>query len=117
MMEAALEYQQDLYVCFIYYSKAFDRVDHNILWTVLREMGIPEYLIILKFNLYQNQKATVRTEHNNSGWLGIGKEVRLGCILSPYLFNLHRKDSMRKACLDEARNRIRIGGLKVSNLR
>ena len=116
-MEAAYEYQQDLYMCFIDYTKAFDRVDHNILWTVLREMGIPEHLIILLFNLYQNQKATVRTEHDNSGWLGIGKRGRHGCILSPYLFNLYSEASMGKACLDEAKDGIRTGGLKFNNLR
>ena len=80
-------------------------------------MGIPEHLIILMFNLYQNQKATVRTEHGSSGWLSIGKGVRQGCILSPYLFNLYSEAIMRKACLDEAKDGIRIGGLKVNNLR
>ena len=96
MMEAAHEYQQDLYMCFIDYSKAFDRVDHNILWTVIREMGISEHLIILMFNLYQNQKATVRTGHGNSGWLGIGKGVTQGCFLSSYLFNIYSEAIMRK---------------------
>ena len=67
MIEAAHEYQQDLYMSFIDCSKAFDRLDHNILCTILREMDIREYLFILMFNLYQNQKATVRTEHGNSG--------------------------------------------------
>ena len=117
MMEAAHEYQQDLCMCFIDYSKAFDRVVHKILWTVLREMGIPKHLIISMFNFYQNQKATVTTEHGNSGWLGIGKGVRQGCILSPYLFNLCSEAIMRKTCLDEAEDGIRIGGLKVNNLR
>ena len=116
MMEAAHEYQQDLYMCFIDYSNAFDRVDHNMLSNVFREMGIPEHLIILMFNLYQNQKATVRTEHGNSGWLGIEKGVRQGCILSPYLFNRYSEAIMRKACLGEAKDGIRMGCLKVNNL-
>ena len=114
MMEAAHEYHQDMCMCFIDYSKAFDCVDHNILWTVLREMGIPEHLIKLMFNLYQNQKATVRTEHGNSGWLGIGKGVRQGCILSPYLFNLCSEAIMRKACLDEAKDELELAVLKLT---
>ena len=66
MMETAQEYQQDLYLCFIDYSKAFDCVDHSILWGVLREMGVPEHLIALMYNLYDNQQATVRTGYGNT---------------------------------------------------
>ena len=80
-------------------------------------MGIPEHLIILLFNLFQNRKATVRIEHGNSGWLGIGKGVRQGCILSPCLLNLYSEAVMKKACIDEAKDGIGIGGFKVSNLR
>ena len=76
MMETAHEYQQDLYMCFIDYRKAFDCLDHNILWNVLREIGIPEHLTVLMSNLCQNQQAAVRTEYGNSDWLIIEKGVR-----------------------------------------
>ena len=83
MMEKELEYHQDLYMWFIDNSKAFDCVDHNTSWNVLRDMGIPEHLTVVMSNLCQKQQATVRTEFGNSDWLSIGNEVRQGCILSP----------------------------------
>ena len=73
--------------CFIDYIKAFDCVDHNKLWKILQEMGIPDHLICLLRNLYAGQEATVRTGHGITDWLQIGKGVRQGCILSPCLFN------------------------------
>ena len=76
MMERAYEYQQKLYFCFIDYSKAFDCVDHARLWKTLKSMGIPEHLIVLMKNLYDNQEATVRTGYGNTGWFNIGKGVR-----------------------------------------
>ena len=76
MMEAAYKYQQHLYMCLNDYSRELDCVDHNILWTVHREMGILEHLIILMFNLHQNQKATVTAEHDKSGWRGIRKGAK-----------------------------------------
>ena len=82
------EFQKNIYFCFIDYAKAFDCVDHNKLWKILKEMGIPYHLICLLRNLYAGQEATVRTGHGTTDWFQIGKGVRQGCILSPCLFNL-----------------------------
>ena len=82
-MEKAREFQKNIYFCFIDYAKAFDCVDHNKLWKILKEMGIPDHLICLLRNLYAGQEATVRTGHGTTDWLQIGKGVRQGCILSP----------------------------------
>ena len=83
------EFQKSIYLCFIDYSKAFDCVDHNKLWKILKEMGIPDHLSCLLRNLYAGQEATVRTGHGTTGWLQIGKGVHQGCILSPCLFNFY----------------------------
>ena len=74
--------------CFIDYAKAFDCVDHSKLWKILKEMGIPDHLTCLLKNLYAGQEAIVRSGHGTTNWFQIGKGVRQGCILSPYLFNL-----------------------------
>ena len=76
-------------ICFIDYTKAFDCVDHNKLWKILKEMGIPDHLTCLLRNLYAGQEAAVRTGHGTTDWFQMGKGVRQGCILSPCLFNLH----------------------------
>ena len=83
----AREFQKNIYFCFIDYAKAFDCVDHNKLWKILKEMGIPDHLICLLRNLYAGQEATVRTGHGTTDCFQIGKGVRQGCILSPCLFN------------------------------
>ena len=101
---------------FIDYAKVFDCVDHNKLWKILREMGIPDHLTCLLRNLYAGQEATVRTGHG-SDWLQIGKGVRQGCILSPSLFNLYAEYIMRNAGLDEAQTEIKIAGRNINNLR
>ena len=77
------KFQKDIYFCFIDYSKAFDCVDHNKLWKILKEMGIPDHLTCLLRNLYEGQDATVRTGRGTTDWFQIGKGVRQGCILSP----------------------------------
>ena len=82
------EFQKNIYFCFVDYAKAFDCVDHNRLWKILQEMGIPDYLTCLLRNLYIGQEATVRTGHGTTDWFKIGKGVHQGCILSPCLFNL-----------------------------
>ena len=92
-MEKAREFQKSIYFCFTDYAKAFDCVDHNTLWKILKEMGIPDYLICLLRNLYAGQVATVRTGHGATDWFQIGKGVRQGCILSPCLFNLYASAS------------------------
>ena len=89
IMEKARESQKNIYFCFIDYAKAFDCVDHNKLWKILKEMGIPDHLTCLLRNLYVGQEATVRTGHGTTDWFQIGKGVHQGCILSPCLFNLY----------------------------
>ena len=89
IMEKAREFQKNIYFCFIDYAKAFDCVHHNKLWTILKEMGIPDHLTCLLRNLYAGQEATVRTGHGTTDWFQIGRRVRQGCILSPCLFNLY----------------------------
>ena len=83
------EFQKNIYFCFIDYAKDFDCVDHNKLWKILKEMGIPDHLTCLLRNLYAGQEATVITGHGTMNWFQIGKGVRQGCILSLCLFNLY----------------------------
>ena len=86
LLEKGREFQKNIYFCFIDYAKAFDCVDHNTLWKILKEMGIPDHLICLLRNVYATQEATVRTDMNNR-LVPKGKGVHQGCILSPCLFN------------------------------
>ena len=86
--------------CFVGYAKAFDCVDHNKLWKILQEMGIPDHLTHILRNLYAGQEATIRTGHGTTDWFQIGKGVCQGCILSPCLFNLYAEDIMRNARLE-----------------
>ena len=102
IMEKAREFQKNIYFCFIDYAKAFDCVDHNKLWTILQEMGIPDHLTCLLRNLYAGQEATVRAGHGTTDWFQIGKGVRQGCILSPCLLNLHAEYIRRNTGLQEA---------------
>ena len=83
IIEKAREFQKNIYFCFIEYAKAFDCVDHNKLWKILKEMGIPDHLTCLLRNLYTGQQATVRTGRGTTNWFQIGKGVCQGCILSP----------------------------------
>ena len=94
-MENAREFQKNVYFCFIDYAKAFDCVDHNKLWKILKEMGIPDHLTCLLRNLYAGQEASVRTGHGITDWFQIGKGVCQGCILSPCLFNFYAEYIMR----------------------
>ena len=87
--EKVKEFQKNICFCFIDYAKAFDCVDHNKLWKILQEMGIPDYLTYLLRNLYAGLEATVRTSHGTMDWFQTGKGVCQGCILSPFLFNLY----------------------------
>ena len=117
IMEKAREFQKNIYFCIIDYAKAFDSVDHNKLWEILKEMGIPYQLICLLRNLYAGQEATVRTGHGTIDWFQIGKGVRQSCILSPCLFNLYAEYIMRNAGLDEAQAGIKIARININNLR
>ena len=115
-MEKAREFQKNIYFCFIDYAKAFDCVDHNKLWKILKEMGIPDHLTSLLRNLYAGQEATVRTGHRTD-WFQIGKGVHQGCILLPCLFNFYAEYIMRNPGLDEAQVAIKIAGRNINNLR
>ena len=95
------EFQKDIYFCFIDYAKAFDCVDHNKLWKILKEMWIPDHLTCLLRNLYAGQEATSRSGHGTTDWFQIGKGVRQGCILPPCLFNFNAVYIMRNAGLEE----------------
>ena len=110
-----IEFQKNIYFCFIDYAKAFDCVDHNKLWKILKEMEIPDHLTWLLRNLYAGQEATVRTGHGTTDWFQIGKGVRQGCILSPCLFNLYAKYIMRNAGLEEAQAGIKIAKRNINN--
>ena len=103
--------------CFTDYMKAFDHVDHNKLWKILKEMGIPDQLACLVRNLCTGQEATVRTLHGISDWFQIGKGVRQGCILSPCLFNLYAESIRQNARLDESQVGIKITRRNINNLR
>ena len=92
-------------------------MDHNKLWKILKEMGIPDHLTCLLRNLYAGQEATVRTGHETTDWIQIGKEVHQGCILSPCLFNLYAEYIMRNAGLEETQAGIKIVRRNIKNLR
>ena len=111
------EFQKNIYFCFSDYAKAFDCVDHNKLWKILKEKGIPDHLTCLLRNLYAGQEATVRTGHGTTDWFQIGKGVRQGCIFLPCLFNFYAEYIMRNAGLDEAQAGIMTAGRNINNLR
>ena len=102
IMEKARESQKNIYCCFLDYAKAFDCVDHNKTWKILKEMGIPDHLTCLLRNLYAGQEATGRIGHGTTDWFQIGKRVHQGCTLLPCLFNLYAEYIMRNAWLDDA---------------
>ena len=115
-MEKAGEFQKYILFCFIDYAKGFDCVDHNKLWKILQEFGIPDHLTCLLRNLYAGQEATVRTGHGTD-WFQIGKGVCQGCILSPCLFNLNVEYIKRNAELDETQAGIKTARRNINNLR
>ena len=117
IIKEATEFQRNIYFCFIDYAKAFACVDHNKLWKILKEMGIPHYLTYLLRNLYAGQEATVRTGHGTTDWFQRGKGVCQGCILSPCLFNLYAEYIMRHAGLEDAQAGIKIARRNMNNLR
>ena len=116
IIEKTREFQKN-YFCFIDYAKAFDCVDHNKLWKILKEMGIPDHLTCLLRNVYAGQEATVRTGHGTTDWFQIRKGVHQGCILSPCLFNFYAEYIMRNAGLEEAQAGIKIARRNINNLR
>ena len=117
IMEKAREFQKNIYFCFIDYANAFDCVDHNKLWKILKEVGISDHLTCLLRNLYAGQEATVRTGHGTVDWLQIGKGEGQSCILSPCLFKLNAEYIMRNTGLEETQAGIKIGRRNFNNLR
>ena len=109
--------EKKIYFCFIDCAKAFHCVDHNKLWKILKEMGIPDHLTCLLRNLYAGQEATVRMGHGTADWFQIGKGVHQGYILLPCLFNLYAEYIMRNAGLEEAQAGIKIARRNINNLR
>ena len=117
IIEKVTEFQKNIDFCFIDYTKAFDYVDHNKLWNILKEMGTPDHLTYLLRNLYAGQEATFRAEHRTNDWFQIGRVIRLGCILSPWLFNLYAEYIMQNAGLHETQAGIKIARRNINNLR
>ena len=115
IIKKAREFQKSIYFCFIDCAK--DCVDHNKLWKILKEMGIPDHLTCLLRNLYTGQEATVRIGHGKRDWFQIGKGVYQGCTFSPCLFNVYAEYIMRNAGLEEAQAGIKIAGRNINNLR
>jgi len=117
IMEKEREFQKNIYFCCTDYAKSFDCVDHNTLWKILKEMGIPDHLTCLLRNLYAGQEATVRTGHGTTDWFQIGNRVCQGCILSPCLINFYAEYSMRNAGLEEVQAGIKIAGRIINNFK
>ena len=108
-----MKLQKNIYFCFIDYTKAFGCVDHNKLWKILQEMGIPDHLTYVLQNMYACQEARVRIRHGTSNWFQIEKE----CILSPFLFNFYAEYIMWNARLDETQSEINIVGRNSNGIR
>ena len=109
--------QNNIYFSFIDHAKAFDSVDHNKPWKILQEKGIPDHLICLLRNLYADQEAIVRTQHETTDWFQIGKGVCQGYMLSSCLYNLYAEYIMRNIRLDEAQAGIKIAGRNINHFR
>ena len=112
--EKAKEFQKNIYFCFIDYTKAFECVDHNKLWKILKEKRIPDHLTCILRNLYAGQEATVRTGHGTTDWFQIKSGVFQCCILSPCLFNLYAEYN---SGLDKAQAEIKIFRRNINTLR
>ena len=117
IIEKAKEFQKNISFCFIDYTKAFNCVDQNQLWKILKKMGIPDHLTCLLRNLYAGQEATVRTGHGTTDWFQIGKGVHQGWILSACLFNFYAEYIMRNTGLEEAQAGIKIARININNFR
>ena len=117
IIKKAREFQKSIYLCFIDYAKAFDCVDHNKLWKILKEMGITDHLTCLLRNLYAGQEAIVRTGHGTTDWFQTRKGACQDCILSPCLFNLYAEYIIQNARLNEAQAGIKIARRNINNLR
>ena len=117
IMEKAREFQKNIYFCFIDYAKAFDCMDHNKVWKILKEVRIPDHLTCFLRNLYAGQEATLRTGHGTTDWFQIGKGLHQGCLLSPCLLNFYAEYIMRNAGLEVTQAGIKIARRNINNLR
>ena len=117
IIKKAREFQKSIHFCFIDYTKAFDCVDHDKVWKILQQMGIPDHLTYLLRNLHADEEATVRTGPGTAHWFQMGKGVCQGCILSPCLFNLQAEYIIRNAGLDETQTGVKIAERNINNLR
>ena len=116
IIEKAKEFQKNIYFCFTDYVKVFDYVDHNKLWKILKETGIPDHLICLWEISMQVKKQQLVTGHGTTDWFQIGKGVHQGCILPLYLFNLYAEYIMQNARLDETQAEIKIARRNINNI-
>ena len=117
IIQKASEFQKNISFCFTDYTKTFDSVHHNDLWTILKQMGIPDHLTCLLRNLCAGQEVTVRTGHGTTEWFQSRERVHQGCILSPCLFKLYAEHIIRNAGLDEAQAGIKIARRNINSLR
>ena len=117
IIKKARELQKNFYFCFIDYAKAFNCVDHNKLWKILKDMGIPDHLNCLLRNLYAGQEAAVRTRQETTDWFQIGKGVRQGCMFCHPAYLTYAEYIMQNAGLDEVQAGIKIAGRNISNLK
>ena len=117
IIKKAREFQKNIYFCFVDYAKAFDCMDHNKLWKIVKEMGTPGHLTCLLRYLYAGQEATDRTRRGTTDWFQIRKGVHQGCILSPCLFNFYAEYIVRNTGLEESQAGIKIAGRNINNLR
>ena len=117
IIKKAREFQKNIYLCCIDYSKAFDCVNHNKLWKILKEMGIPDHLTCLLRNVYAGQEATVRTGHGTTNWFQIRKGVRQGCILSPCFLIYMQSTSWETLGWRKHKLESRLPGKNINNLR
>ena len=117
IIEKTRKFQKNIYLCFIDYTKAFDCVDHNKLWKILKEMGIPDHLTCRLRYLYAGQETTVRTRQGRMDWFKIGKGVCQSCIMSPCLFNFFAEYITQNARLDEVQARIKTTRRNINNLK
>ena len=117
IIKKAIEFQKNIYFCFIDYANAFHCVDHDKMWKILKEMGTPDHLTCLLRNLYADQEATVRNRHGKTDWFKIGIGVHQGYILPPCLFNLYAEHIVQNARLNEAQPGIKTVGRNINNFR
>ena len=117
IIKKAREFKKNIYFCFIDYAKAFNWVDHNKVWKILKDMEVPDHFTCLLRKLYASREATVRTRHRTVDCFKIRKGVWQGCILSPCLLNLYAEYIMQNARLDESQSGIKIAGRSINNLR